>query len=123
MNEHGFVKSVHRTLNQLGSIYYWKIAAKFQNGVPDAYYSGPGGDLWCEYKYVPSGRKIKISALQRLWLEGRSSEGRTCWLAVLTNRGVRLYTAPPYPERLEDDYLDNLMTLKEFKNCLVKQLE
>lgn len=73
MNEHGFIKAVHRKLPP--ALYRWKIHDNFTGGVPDAWYAGPNGSLFIEYKYVtlpkkPSTRiKTGLSALQLAWLD------------------------------------------------------
>lgn len=118
MNEHQFVRSVHKTLKDRGGIYVWKIQAASNNGVPDAYYSATS-DLWCEYKSVPSGRKIGISDLQRRWLDARHREGRNVMLAVLTRYGVRVYTTAPFPKSLEDGYESYCAPIPEFKQRLI----
>lgn len=78
MNEHSFVRSIHRQLPP--ELYRWKIADRFQAGVADAWYSGMKGDVWVEYKYLPRTPvrkfKVPVTALQRHWLESRETEGR-----------------------------------------------
>ena len=74
MNEHSFVKAVHRKLPP--EVYKWKIHDTYTGGVPDAMYAGPAGLLFVEYKYLKSLPKkpttpIKtgLSELQVSWLE------------------------------------------------------
>jgi hypothetical protein len=74
MNEHSFVKAVHRKLPP--EVYKWKIHDTYTGGVPDAMYAGPAGLLFVEYKYLKSLPKkpttpIKtgLSELQISWLE------------------------------------------------------
>ena len=74
MNEHSFVKAVHRKLPP--DVYRWKIHDTYTGGVPDAMYAGPAGLVFVEYKYLKSLPKktttpIKtgLSALQIQWLE------------------------------------------------------
>jgi hypothetical protein len=73
MNEHSFVKSIHRKLPK--EVLVWKIADRYSGGVPDAMYAGPKGILFIEYKYVKSLPKkletvIKttLSPLQEQWI-------------------------------------------------------
>lgn len=87
MNEHSYIKSIHNKLPS--SIYKWKINDNFQGGVADAYYSGPAGDLWIEYKYLsrPPKRadtviKTCLTDQQLYWLKSRQSEGRNVALVV-----------------------------------------
>jgi len=74
MNEHSFVKSIHRYLHP--DVYKWKIHDTFTGGVPDAMYVGPKGLLFVEYKYVKELPKRdttslphSLSPLQAQWLE------------------------------------------------------
>ena len=73
MNEHSFVRSIHNALSP--DVYKWKIHDTYTGGVPDAFYAGPAGTLFVEYKYVKSLPKkdttvIKhsLSPLQIQWL-------------------------------------------------------
>lgn len=90
MNEHGYIKSIHRLLPS--SIYKWKINDNFQGGVADAYYSGNNGDIWIEYKYISKPPKkpdtvIKtcLTAQQLHWLKSRQAEGREVALVIGIN--------------------------------------
>jgi len=93
MNEHSYIKAIHRLLPS--SLYKWKINDNFHGGVADAYYSGPTGDLWIEYKYLPRPPKrldtvVKtcLTDQQLHWLQSRQNEGRNIALII----GI---TAPP----------------------------
>lgn len=77
MNEHSFVKAVHRKLPS--DVYRWKIHDTFTGGVPDAMYAGPAGLVFAEYKYLKTLPKkpttlIKngLTPLQIQWLERMS---------------------------------------------------
>ena len=95
MNEHSFIRSVHRLLPK--DVYRWKINDNFAGGVPDAYYSGPKGDVWIEYKYVKLPKKdhsevrFGASAQQILWLCERKKEGRNVLLVVGSDEGVVVF--------------------------------
>lgn len=95
MNEHSFVQGVHRRLS--AAVYRWKINARYANGVPDAYYSGPKGDVWVEYKWLPRTPRRhfkpakKLSALQAKWLRDRSSEGRHVAVVVGSPAGAMIF--------------------------------
>lgn len=87
MDEHSFVKGVHEQLKKRSpGIYKWKINARFVRGVPDAWYSGPAGDLWVEYKWLSRTPKRKftpgLSAHQLKWLRERHAEGRAVAVIV-----------------------------------------
>jgi len=68
MNEHSFVKAVHRHLPK--ELIRWKIRDTFTGGVPDAYYCGPSSSLFVEYKFIKLPKrsstivKLNLSALQ-----------------------------------------------------------
>jgi hypothetical protein len=74
MKEKDFINKIHKKLPK--EIYKWKINDPYHGGVPDAFYSGPGGFCFVEYKYVQSlpdrGTSkvpINLSQQQRLWIQ------------------------------------------------------
>ncbi len=74
MNEHGFVRAVHRQISD--SVFRWKINDTYAGGVPDAFYAGPACCLFVEYKYVKelpkrdsTFVKTTLSEPQKLWLD------------------------------------------------------
>lgn len=87
-NEHTFVRALHRRLPR-SEIYAWKINDKFQGGVPDAMYMGPGGLLWVEYKYIKAYpkrnktmMKLGLSENQKLWLTRAHANGQQVAVVV-----------------------------------------
>lgn len=94
MNEHGFVRQVHRRLPH--DLHVWKINARYVRGVPDAWYSGPAGDVWVEYKYLqrtPTKRFTPdVTALQSKWLSHRHEEGRNVAVVVGCPAGAVILT-------------------------------
>lgn len=94
MNEHGYVQSVHRALPPV--VYRWKIADRYTAGVPDAWYSGPVGDVWVEWKYLPRTPtrmfKNPLTPLQRRWLAARRAEGRKVAAIIGTPKGAVILT-------------------------------
>ncbi len=87
MNEHSFVKSIHRKLPS--NLYRWKICDAFAGGVPDAMYAGPAGILFVEYKYLKTlpkksktAVKIDLSKLQLAWLVQMMNFGHSCNVVV-----------------------------------------
>lgn len=65
MNEHGFVKAVHRHISS--SIFTWKINDTYTGGIPDAFYAGPHASVFVEYKYTPK-LPIKNTSIVRTTL-------------------------------------------------------
>lgn len=99
MNEHSFVRSIHRKLP--GEIYTWKINDNYAGGVADAYYSSDGGDLWIEYKYLKTlpakgstEIEIGLSGNQKIWLGGRFKEGRVVAVVVGSPEGNLILQHP-----------------------------
>lgn len=73
MREKEFINKVHRHLPK--EIYRWKINDAYHGGVPDAFYSGPQGHCFIEYKYIntlpkknESKIEINLSVQQKIWL-------------------------------------------------------
>jgi hypothetical protein len=115
MNEHSFIQSIHRKLSR--SLYVWKINAAFQNGVPDAYYSGTARDLWVEYKY---GTSHELSKLQQHWLAERSKEGRTCWLVWgKSPTEVAVFSGAVYPTRCRFDDVEVITKAQLIQDILL----
>lgn len=99
MNEHGFIRSIHKKVPS--SIYKWKINDNYAGGVADAYYSGNGGDLWVEYKYIKALPakdttlvRIGLSAQQKLWLSNRFKEGRKVVVVIGSPDGTVILDVP-----------------------------
>lgn len=90
MIESQYTRAIHKLVKPMG-VYAWKIADRFTNGVPDAYYSGAKGDIWVEYKFLKELPKRnftpKLSELQKQWLNNRYEEGRNVAVIVGTPKG------------------------------------
>ena len=74
MNEHSFIKAIHKKLAP--EVYKWKIHDTYTGGVPDAFYAGPSGILFVEYKYIKklpikesTPVRTSLTKLQTAWLE------------------------------------------------------
>ena len=70
------------------AVYRMKNNNQYIGGIPDVWYSGPDGDLWVEYKFLPRtpsrasvDPKKLLSPLQLKWLNDRYAENRN--LAVI----------------------------------------
>lgn len=65
----------------------------YNSGIPDCWYSGPGGDIWVEYKFATIPKrgettiKVELSELQKNWLLSRHSEGRNVGVIVGCKEG------------------------------------
>jgi len=120
MNEHSYIKAIHNRLPS--SVYKWKINDNFHGGVADAYYSGNGGDLWIEYKYISNPPKKPTTVIktcltdqQLNWLKTRQSEGRNVALVI----GM----AAPFGYKFKDNLiitdLDQVITLETFSSSAI----
>lgn len=83
--ENRFIASIHKLMPK--EIHREKMHNMYRGGTPDVYYSGCGGDLWIEYKFIPRvpqrGEVVaNLSELQKLWLKGRHLEGRKVHVIV-----------------------------------------
>jgi hypothetical protein len=88
VNEHGFVKAVHRHISR--DTYSWKIHDTYTGGIPDAFYAGPAASVFVEYKYIPvlpvkatSFLRTSLSAQQKFTLN-RLNELNPICLAYCT---------------------------------------
>jgi hypothetical protein len=100
MNEHGFIKAVHRHLSP--EVYRWKIHDTYTGGVPDAFYMGPAGSLWVEYKYVKLPKRdttvvtFGLSMLQISWLTKAQMCGQLVAVIVGFERSAVVVTNPRF---------------------------
>lgn len=88
--ENTFIRGVHKHLPV--SIYHEKMNNPFRAGTPDVWYSGPGSDLWVEYKYlqrIPKKAEITadLSPRQLQWLNARYDQGRNVAVIVGSPEG------------------------------------
>ena len=93
MNEAGYIRAVRNHLPK--EVYVWKIADRFSSGVPDTWYSGSGGSLFVEWKYLPTCPKkhtAKLTHLQKNWLAERYKEGRHLAVIIGTPSGGIILT-------------------------------
>lgn len=103
--ENTFIRSVH---THLKGVYFEKMANPWRAGTADVWYSGKKGDLWIEYKYVPTIPKRTtilpdLSPRQLKWLNDRDAEGRRVVVVVGHPKGGVVFqpgtfTTPMPPE-------------------------
>lgn len=93
--ENRFRLSVHKFLPPPKELHHEKMSNSYSSGTADDWYSGSGGDLWIEYKFLarvpqraivwlvnPNVKKPIMSALQQKWLSGRYAEGRNVGVII-----------------------------------------
>ena len=85
--ENAYIAKVHKHLPR--TLYRMKNSNSYTAGVPDTWYSGSNGDLWVEFKYLPTVPKrtavdpLKLlSPLQVKWLNERFGEGRNVAVVI-----------------------------------------
>ena len=114
MDERGYIRSIHRHL-PVEEVYRWKINDRLAKGVADSYYSGNGGDLWAEYKYLKSTPKRQFTAaltpLQLRWLCQRAEEGRHVRVIVGCPAGSQILTPHQCKEPIRT--IENWISAKE----------
>ncbi len=110
MNEHSFVKSIHRKIPAV--VHKWKIHDTYAGGVPDAFYSGPNGVLFIEYKYIKNlpkrnttTLKHTLSKLQIQWLN-RVSEGAKVAVVIGVEDTAIIITSAFGEEITKQQYLE-----------------
>ena len=97
MNESGFTQGINRRVKNIDpTVRVWKIADRFTRDVPDARYSGHGGRLYIEYKWLrafPKKAPVRpaLTAGQRHWLDEEAARGVQVAVAVGAPEGVLLY--------------------------------
>ena len=117
MNEHGYIRSVHRHLP--ADLHKWKVHDNYAGGVPDCWYAGPTGNIWVEYKWIKALPKrdstlIKpnLSAQQLAWLIKMSGHGISCACIIGTpDGGIILQKEKDWQNGISKSTIDNPMKL------------
>lgn len=125
MNEHGFIKAVHRHLSP--EVYRWKIHDTYTGGVPDAFYCGPAGSLWVEYKYIKLPKRkttmvtFGLSKLQQIWLTRVGLYGQTTLLVVGWAQSAQVFYGPNIKTTsTQDELVQNPYDFKELATLITK---
>ena len=116
MNEHSFVKSIHRYIHP--DVHKWKIHDTYTGGVPDAMYCGPESLLFVEYKYVKELPKkettlIKhsLTPLQLQWLERVNKPSIAALVVGVDDSAIILV----------DDFSSNISKLRFLTHCVSRK--
>jgi hypothetical protein len=126
MNEHGFIKSVHRHLP--ADTFRWKIHDTFTGGVPDAMYAGPASILFVEYKYLKLPKKettvIKtgLSALQLQWLDTMLNYDATPAVIIGTAVGGIILTDQEWYKELRLKDFEYALDTKQLSNWIYRSI-
>lgn len=121
--ESNYISSIHKQLPT--SVYKEKMYNPLRRGTPDVWYSGNGGDVWIEYKYLPKLPKVIVAtklltALQTLWLQARAHEGRNVRVIIGSPQGAVVLTADQLSSRL--DPTDFVMSKKQVAEYICDQV-
>lgn len=123
--ENTFISGVHKLLPT--TIYRMKTNNPYVAGIPDCYYSGKGGDLWVEYKYVPKlpvkvPVAVNLATLQRHWLEGRHAEGRNVAVVVGSPEGALILRVEHLNEEISAyDFRDRMVSKQRVAEWVAEQ--
>jgi hypothetical protein len=78
-------------------VHVEKMHNFYRGGTPDIWYSGPSGDLWAEYKWIPklpvkqtTPIKADLTGLQLLWLYDAWTKGRNVCVIVGSPQGCAI---------------------------------
>ena len=113
-----FINALHRKLPT--SVYHMKNNYPYTGGIPDCWYSGQLGDVWVEYKFLPTmpvradvhPAKL-LSALQMEWLNGRYAEGRNVAVIIGAPKGGVLLVDRAWEMSLSPQLFASLIRSKD----------
>jgi len=119
VNEHSFIKSIHRSLHN--NVFRWKIHDTYAGGVPDAFYMGPAGSLWAEYKYIKqlpvrdnTNLRIGLSLLQIEWLNRLTEYNHNACLIVGCENTAIILTNKQWEQNInKKHYIEHCVPRKE----------
>jgi hypothetical protein len=109
MTEHKFIAKIHSLLDK--EVFRWKINDPYHGGVPDTFYSGPGGFCFIEYKYIN-----KRPARCTTNLKFNLSQQQRAWLTKQYNFGLPIYAVLGVADKIitTQDFTKKYFTQKEF---------
>lgn len=108
-----------------------KMNNPMRSGTPDCWYSGKGGDLWIEYKWVspmPVSKIVKasdmLSALQLDWLTERYAEGRNVAVVIGCPEGGLILHNPsawkaPF---IAEDFCENISDVSFIAEWIMRKV-
>lgn len=128
--ETSFRLKIEKNLPTRNRPYREKMANPYRGGTADSWYSGDLGDLWVEYKFLPSvpqrgvvnAKRIGLTALQLDWLKGRYEEGRNVCVIVGTPAGgVIMRDVEWGTEMSVDSFRSKLITISDLARWIAQQ--
>ena len=101
-------------------IHYEKMNNGYRGGTWDGWYSGPGGDIWIEYKFlprIPQRASVKpfelLSSLQLDWGKERLNEGRNVAVIIGAPKGGVLLVDRAWEMSLSPQLFASLIRSKD----------
>ena len=133
MNEHSYTRAILKALPEQIHAQSMTSASLNNNGTPDRYLDGPGGDLWVEFKFLPRTPKVLrpyelLSANQMLWLQRRARHGNAVVVIgfrISERKAAGLVLDIPGEwevPHLKDGYSQRLLTNNEVSNYLARRV-
>lgn len=122
-----FIQRINRLLPLKCGLHYEKMNNPYRRGTADSWYSGVDGDLWIEWKYLPTLPKVihpqkLLHPLQTAWLNGRFREGRNVAVVIgCPEGGVILEKEEWTKEIMKQDFLEQLKSATEIA-CFIRQV-
>ena len=119
MKEKDFINKIHKKLPK--EVYKWKINDPYHGGVPDTFYSGPGGLCFVEYKYIQklpvkgtTKIPVKLSKQQRLWIQRAYDHKLPAYIVLGSPNGVCITDNPQVEFFYLDCFLRCAVTFDEY---------
>lgn len=128
--ETSFRLKIEKNLPARNRPYREKMANPYRGGTADSWYSGDLGDLWVEYKFLPSvpqrgvvnAKRIGLTALQLDWLKGRYEEGRNVCVIVGTPAGGVIMRDIEWDTEMSVDFFrSKLITISDLARWIAQQ--
>lgn len=130
MRESQYIDKIRRTLPAM--VYALKLNLPYSSGIADCWYSGTQSDLWVEYKYydrlpksinLNSGKKPKLSRLQKEWLRARYEEGRNVVVIVGSPLGGVVLLDLEWEQPIaRDEYYKRVMSTEQLAEFIASRV-
>jgi hypothetical protein len=124
--ENTFISGVHKHIP--ADIYRMKTNNPYVAGIPDCYYSGSGGALWVEYKFIIVPKRPTtlitdgVSSLQAHWLNGRHEEGRNVAIIIGSKGGGIILRATDYRVINAHEFQSRAISRAEIAGWIIQQV-
>lgn len=132
MRESTFTSAIRKLLPPEPTLYALKLNLPYTAGVPDAWYSGRGGDLWVEYKYLKhipreidlvGGRSPTITLLQQGWLTARFNQGRSVGVIVGCEGGGVVFPDLDWKELVpKDEFMHRIWSRRQIADWIMHRV-